>query len=64
VRLEKSDGEKSDGEKSPIHSDPEDTWGFLPMHARDVFRAQGGSDMPAQYRAWIDAYYKRLNKQR
>ncbi len=39
-----------------------DKWGELPVHARDVFRAQGGGDMPAQYRDWIDAYYRRLAK--
>ncbi len=37
-------------------------WGELPVHVRDVFRAQGGGDMPAQYRDWIDAYYRRLAK--
>jgi hypothetical protein len=31
------------------------------MNARDVFRSQGGSDLPVRYRDWIDAYYKRLN---
>jgi hypothetical protein len=39
-----------------------DHWGDLPIHARDVFRTEGGGDMPVQYRDWIDAYYKRLNK--
>jgi hypothetical protein len=57
--------ERSPGESAgPIESDRKDAWGFLPAHARDVFRAQGGGDMPAQYREWIDAYYRRLNKQR
>lgn len=37
-------------------------WGDLPVHARDVFRTEGGGDMPVQYRDWIDAYYRRLNK--
>lgn len=37
-----------------------DKWGDLPLHVRDVFRAQGGGDMPAQYRDWIDAYYRRM----
>jgi len=41
---------------------PVDRWGELPLHARDVFRAQGGGDMPAQYRDWIDAYYRRMAK--
>ena len=46
----------------PRGPDAKDRWGDLPVHARDVFRAQGGGDMPARYREWIDAYYKRLNK--
>jgi hypothetical protein len=44
-------------------SDTRDRWGDLPVHARDVFRNEGGRDMPVQYRDWIDEYYKRLNKQ-
>ena len=39
-----------------------DRWGDLPVKVRDVFRAEGGSDMPVQYREWIDSYYRRLNK--
>ena len=39
-----------------------DRWGDLPQHARDVFRTQGGADLPVRYRDWIDAYYKRLNR--
>jgi len=37
-------------------------WGSLPPRAREVFTVKGGGDMPAQYRDWIDAYYKRLSK--
>jgi hypothetical protein len=37
-------------------------WGDLPVQVRDLFRTQGGSEMPAQYRDWIDAYYRRLNQ--
>jgi hypothetical protein len=44
------------------HGDSRDSWGYLPEHARDVFRTQGGGQMPARYREWIDAYYKRLNQ--
>ena len=52
------------GAKDPAArpSDDKDRWGDLPLHARDVFRNEGGADMPAQYRDWIDAYYRRLNK--
>jgi hypothetical protein len=41
-----------------------DKWGDLPVHARDVFRTEGGGDMPARYRDWIDSYYRRLNERR
>ncbi len=44
-------------------SDARDRWGDLPFHAREVFRNEGGRDMPPLYREWIDAYYRRLNKQ-
>ena len=37
-------------------------WGDLPVHVRELFRAQGGADMPPHYRDWIDAYYRRLNR--
>lgn len=43
-------------------ADGKERWGDLPVHARDVFRNEGGRDMPVQYRDWIDAYYRRLNK--
>jgi len=30
---------------------------------RDLFRREGdGTDLPPQYRDWIDAYYRRLNR--
>ena len=37
-------------------------WGELPPRVREVFRSQGGGDLPTQYRDWIDSYYRRLNK--
>lgn len=37
-------------------------WGDLPVQVRDLFRTEGGGDMPSQYRDWIDAYYRRLNQ--
>lgn len=37
-------------------------WGDLPVHVRELFRAQGGADLPPHYRDWIDAYYRRLNR--
>lgn len=39
-------------------------WGDLPVHVRELFRAQGGADLPPHYRDWIDAYYRRLNRPR
>ena len=56
----------------PPQSDPHapaianglDKWGDLPVHARDVFRTEGGGDLPPRYRDWIDSYYRRLNKRR
>ena len=48
-------------ETPPQVTDQREHWGDLPVHVRDVFRAEGGPGMPAQYRDWIDAYYRRLN---
>ena len=42
--------------------DTSERWGDLPIHVRDLFRTEGGGDMPPQYRDWIDAYYRRLNQ--
>jgi hypothetical protein len=50
--------------KVPVADTAADRWGDLPVNARDVFRAQGGSDLPVRYREWIDAYFKRLNSTR
>ena len=27
-----------------------------------MFRNKGSDDLPVQYRDWIDAYYRRLNR--
>lgn len=40
--------------------DGNDRWGDLPVRAREVFRVEGASDLPPQYRDWIDGYYRRL----
>jgi hypothetical protein len=37
-----------------------DRWGDLPVRAREIFRVEGTSDLPPQYRDWIDGYYRRL----
>ena len=37
-----------------------DRWGDLPVRAREIFRVEGASDLPPQYRDWIDGYYRRL----
>lgn len=44
--------------------DEADRWGELPQRVRELFRTEGGGDVPAQYRDWIDAYYRRLNRVR
>jgi hypothetical protein len=49
-------------EKAEHGPDARESWGYLPEHARDVFRTQGGGQMPARYREWIDAYYRKLNQ--
>lgn len=49
--------------EAPSRRDPKnEAWGNLPIHLRDIFRAEGGVDVPAQYRDWIDSYYRRLNR--
>ncbi|HTF91291.1 MAG TPA: hypothetical protein VK843_22960 [Planctomycetota bacterium] len=37
-----------------------DRWGDLPVRAREIFRVEGASDLPPQYRDWIDGYYRKL----
>src|SRR5688572_18616251 len=39
-------------------------WGELPETVRDLFRTEGGGELPPEYRDWIDAYYRRLNRER
>lgn len=39
-------------------------WGDLPETVRDLFRTEGGGELPPEYRDWIDAYYRRLNRER
>ena len=51
------------GDAVPTGDDAEE-WGMLPTRVREIFRNEGGDDLPVQYRDWIDAYYRRLNKQR
>ncbi|HTF90613.1 MAG TPA: hypothetical protein VK843_19500 [Planctomycetota bacterium] len=41
-------------------ANPAERWGELPIQVREVFRNEGGADMPPQYRDWIDAYYRKL----
>jgi hypothetical protein len=41
-------------------ADDADRWGDLPVRAREIFRVEGASDLPPQYRDWIDGYYRRL----
>lgn len=39
-------------------------WGSLPERVQQVFQNQITDDLPLQYRDWIDAYYRRLNRTR
>lgn len=39
-----------------------DRWGELPVHHQEIFKSEGGGNMPPQYRDWIESYYRRLNK--
>ncbi|MEZ5975525.1 MAG: hypothetical protein R3E96_11995 [Planctomycetota bacterium] len=50
------------GQAQPVLPGRE-SWGNLPIHVRDIFRADGSGDMPARYRRWIDSYYRRLNQE-
>ena len=43
-------------------TDTAERWGDLPVHVRDLFRSEGGREMPTEYRDWIDSYYRRLNR--
>lgn len=53
-----------DGSGGPSGADDANRWGELPVRYREVFRNQGGEDLPVQYREWIDAYHRRLSKSR
>ncbi|HUR29422.1 MAG TPA: hypothetical protein VM509_14630 [Planctomycetota bacterium] len=60
-------GENRDGPRPPAQktgpasaADGADRWGDLPVRAREIFRVEGASDLPPQYRDWIDGYYRRL----
>lgn len=46
--------------KGVAREDSRQTWGELPDLVREVFNAQGSSDLPIHYREWIDQYWERL----
>ena len=48
--------------QDPLQMTGGDEWGNLPIHVRELFRAEGGQRLPARYRDWIDSYYRRLNR--
>ncbi len=52
----------NDETQGPLHATGGDEWGNLPVHVRELFRAEGGQRLPARYRDWIDSYYRRLNR--
>ncbi|MEM7308842.1 MAG: hypothetical protein AAF682_19320 [Planctomycetota bacterium] len=49
------------GDPFRVDQDAEE-WGMLPARTREIFRNEGSDDLPVQYRDWIDAYYRRLNR--
>lgn len=53
-----------DGTAGTNPGDDANRWGELPVRYREVFRNQGGDELPVQYRDWIDAYHRRLSKSR
>jgi hypothetical protein len=57
-------GPESKRPGDPSRAEGDERWGDLPPRAREVFRTKGGADMPSQYRDWIEAYYRRLNRTR
>ncbi len=68
-RDSRTQGDNREGDSPPQGSTErvppgggDERWGDLPIHVRDLFRAQGGGDLPPRYRDWIDAYYRRLNQ--
>ncbi len=65
-RGENREGAPRNDETGPpvAPGDDADAWGLLPERVREVFRNQGGDDLPPQYRDWIDTYYRRLNTRR
>lgn len=62
---EKKPGEVSeDPTQDPLMvSADREQWGNLPIHMQEMFRAEGGDEVPARYRDWIDSYYRRLGDQ-
>ena len=58
-------GAPDSGDQLPFgHGDAAERWGELPLRVREVFRAEGGEEMPTRYRDWIDTYYRRLGQGR
>ena len=54
---------RADTEHAP-KATAHDRWGDLPIQVREVFRTEGGADLPPKYRDWIDEYYRKLLRQR
>lgn len=55
------DREQGDPRQPAREQEP---WGMLPAKIQEIFRNEGSEDVPAQYRDWIDAYYRRLSATR
>lgn len=59
------DADPEDKQGVPVAASMDkDRWGELPTRVRETFRNQGQNELPVQYREWIDAYYRRLSRQR
>lgn len=63
---ENREGDPNDPESGDAvqRAKDKDKWGMLPERVRATFQNQGGEELPAQYRDWIDAYYRRLGERR
>lgn len=60
--IDGSDRGGEDGARGGPDLQGAESWGNLPQHVRDTFRAEGRGDLPVRYRDWIDSYYKKLNR--
>ncbi len=60
--VDNADSAAKEGSGGGLDPQGAESWGNLPQHVRDTFRAEGRGDLPVRYRDWIDSYYKKLNR--